>query len=347
MIDELKIKNFQSHKESELKFDPGVNIIVGSSDSGKSAIFRSLIWVLTNRPLGNAYMRWNTKQTSVNLNIDGQDIERYKTASKNLYKINGSEFIAGQEVPEEVTKILKMSSINIHPQIGKLFLLESSPGEVAQFFNDIAGLSDIDISMKNLQSDLRKYSRDLETYKNREKELKEELQEYDYINDMEMDLQQVEKKQELVAEIKEQKERLNKIYDTIMNYRIKLTELEIKEQALPKINETEQIINEYTKINEQINRLSKLIQDIQECNSKIEELQVQEQALPKINEVQKKEDEIEKIKQNIKALKKLLDSIQSRRQKAKKAEERYKKIDKELHAKMPDICPLCGAEKKQ
>jgi len=39
MIESAQIKNFQSHRNTELTFDPGVNVIIGSSDSGKTVTF--------------------------------------------------------------------------------------------------------------------------------------------------------------------------------------------------------------------------------------------------------------------------------------------------------------------
>ena len=56
MIKKLHIRNFQSHKDSRLIFSDGVNVIVGNSDSGKSAILRALNWVITNRPSGDSYI---------------------------------------------------------------------------------------------------------------------------------------------------------------------------------------------------------------------------------------------------------------------------------------------------
>jgi len=57
MIKYLQIQNFQSHKDSLLEFDPGVNVIVGSSDSGKTAVIRALRWLVWNRPSGDAFRR--------------------------------------------------------------------------------------------------------------------------------------------------------------------------------------------------------------------------------------------------------------------------------------------------
>jgi len=55
VVEKITIKNFQSHEETELQFSSGVNVIVGSSDSGKSAILRALKWVVQNKPSGTAF----------------------------------------------------------------------------------------------------------------------------------------------------------------------------------------------------------------------------------------------------------------------------------------------------
>ena len=52
MIDKIKIENIQSHKNTELNLSNGINVIVGSSNNGKSAILRALYWAIYNRPLG-------------------------------------------------------------------------------------------------------------------------------------------------------------------------------------------------------------------------------------------------------------------------------------------------------
>jgi DNA repair exonuclease SbcCD ATPase subunit len=62
MIKRIEIKNFQAHKNTEIDFDPGVNVISGASDAGKSSIFRALLWVITNRPSGDSIKNWDCKK---------------------------------------------------------------------------------------------------------------------------------------------------------------------------------------------------------------------------------------------------------------------------------------------
>jgi len=46
MLNNLKIKNWKSHSDSEYEFSPGVNIIVGSMGAGKSSILQAITFAL-------------------------------------------------------------------------------------------------------------------------------------------------------------------------------------------------------------------------------------------------------------------------------------------------------------
>ena len=52
MFKGLEIENFESHKDTQIDFDNGVNAIIGTSDSGKSSIRRAIEWAIHNRPQG-------------------------------------------------------------------------------------------------------------------------------------------------------------------------------------------------------------------------------------------------------------------------------------------------------
>ena len=41
----IEIVNFQSHANTKLNFDEGVNVIIGPSDSGKTAVIRAMKWI--------------------------------------------------------------------------------------------------------------------------------------------------------------------------------------------------------------------------------------------------------------------------------------------------------------
>ncbi|MCG4585937.1 AAA family ATPase, partial [Anaerosalibacter bizertensis] len=83
-IKKVVLENFQSHKYTELEFDEHLNVIVGPSDQGKSAIIRGIKWALFNEPSGNFFIREGANDCSVTVIFnDNTKIKRYKSKSKN------------------------------------------------------------------------------------------------------------------------------------------------------------------------------------------------------------------------------------------------------------------------
>ena len=70
MIKSIDIENFQSHKKTRIDFDPGVNVIIGRSDSGKTSILRALNWVINNKPSGEAFIRHGNKEARASIILD-------------------------------------------------------------------------------------------------------------------------------------------------------------------------------------------------------------------------------------------------------------------------------------
>lgn len=145
MIKQLKIENLQSHVNSDLEFHPGVNVIVGPSDVGKSAIIRALKWVALNRPSGDAIRRHQTKRTTVSL--DG--VVKSRTASEHTYAVDGVTYKAlRSDVPSDVSDSLRLTAENFQEQHDAYFLISDPPGQVAKTLNQVADLEVIDLSIQ-------------------------------------------------------------------------------------------------------------------------------------------------------------------------------------------------------
>jgi len=195
VIKSIRLENFQAHKETVLELHPGVNVIAGSSNSGKSSILRALNWAVYNRPSGDAFVsHWarddkgNQKgDTSVTLTLDNGTIERRKSKStKNTYKVNETVLEAiGLDVPEEVSKALNFTEVNTQRQHDAPFLLSDSPGEVARFFNKIVHFDAIDQYLSSLESKKRKAKADAENAKKNAERIKEELEKYTWVKQAE------------------------------------------------------------------------------------------------------------------------------------------------------------------
>jgi DNA repair exonuclease SbcCD ATPase subunit len=192
VIKSLNVENFQSHKKSKLEFSAGVNALTGTSDAGKSGLFRAMVWVLTNRPRGEAFRSDWGGFTHVSIVTDSYFIGRGRDGKENAYELRNDEedidlyfkAIKG-DVPDEVAQALNISSINIQSQHQPHFLLSDTPGKVAEHFSSVANLSQISSTIKWIQKGLRRVTTEEETYTTREGELKDSLKEFEQLEEFE------------------------------------------------------------------------------------------------------------------------------------------------------------------
>ena len=173
-LKELKIKGFQSHADTHMSFSPYLNVIVGESDQGKSAVIRGVKWLAFNRPIGDEF-RSNfdpTGETSVWAKFDEGEgkpptvVERLRSGKRktgnNLYVLNGEEFRAfGDKVPKEVGKALGLADLNFSHQLDAPFLLSNTPGEIAKTLRGNAGLEDADIILRGIKIEAAKNKKEL------------------------------------------------------------------------------------------------------------------------------------------------------------------------------------------
>ena len=193
MINEISITNFQSHKDTKLELDKGVNCIIGSSDSGKTAVLRALNWLVNNSPSATPFAsHWilnEKKELDGMVNISVDDIIRKRTDKVNCYILTSDEVqtfdtLKGN-VPEEIKKILNLSEVNIQKQMDAPFLLSKSAGEVARFLNKIVKLDIIDVMLKNVESMKRKNRTDITNAEEDTERLKDNLEDYVWIDEAE------------------------------------------------------------------------------------------------------------------------------------------------------------------
>jgi len=216
MIKKLNIQNFQSHEMTTLDFDPGVNVIVGASDSGKSAIIRALRWLIWNKPSGDAFRSNWGGLTSVEIVIperysiehgkhkDQTTIMRSKSDAHNQYFWNGTDNVFkafGNDVPEPIQEVLNMDETNLQQQGDSPFLISNTPGEAAAYFNKVAHLSKIDTTLKAIQSKHRTLSGQVTADESSLQDFRNELGEYGYIDKFEIELEQLEEDEKTLQQM--------------------------------------------------------------------------------------------------------------------------------------------------
>ena len=234
MIQNLKIQNFQSHENTEISFNKGVNVIVGSSDSGKSAIIRALRWVTTCNPRGDAIRSFWGGDTKVSITThEGHVIERTRTNSINRYilrKNNDEELIFdafGNNVPKEIEEILNLEeAINFQHQIDPPFLISETAGSTASHFNRMASLEKIDLGLKNTKSMQNAVNSRIDIKIEERTKLREELKVFKYLNHAEKDLVSLEEIKDIIGGKIESKETLEELTTELNELNISLVEIQ-------------------------------------------------------------------------------------------------------------------------
>ena len=166
MIQKTKLKNYQSHKDSELEFDPRFNAIVGTSDSGKSAIIRALTSVIENDfPLSNIHNDFKLEsgnvqksdEVSATVEFDNGVITRTRREDYNAYIANDKEFTnIGRTIPKDVKAVSNLDEINFQDQASSFFLFNQSGSDVNKFINQFVNLDIIDEMFTVINKDFHK-----------------------------------------------------------------------------------------------------------------------------------------------------------------------------------------------
>lgn len=346
MINSLSIQNFQSHKDSTLNFHPGMNVIIGKTDSGKTSIIRALRKLIQNKPSGEAFRSDWGGDTEITINLSsGETISRIIKNSKNLYILNNNEFTAfGQDIPEEIVKALNLSEINLQQQFDKFFLIQNTPGEVAKHFNKIAHLDVIDKSIAFLNKETNQLTSSLKHDKKRIEELKEELKKFDSLDEFEKELNKLDEDED---KRNEKENKLEKLKKTLAIYKANEKKIRIKQDRLKMEGDLFYILD---LIEEKFRKQSNY-EHLKKLTSRIKRKKEQEAihennllAETDINNILSIHGKI-KIKTTLRTdISKLSKSMSNNLKSLNRLEKALKEKENTFNEKFPDVCPLCNTE---
>jgi exonuclease SbcC len=360
-IKQLEITNFQKHSHLILNFTNKLNILYGESDAGKSCILRAIKWIFFNEPKGDIVRKEKTKKTSVKVILDNDNvIEKIKSNKINAYilKEKGKEErkfdSIGKEIPEEVKKVLGVSTIkiddkeiilNISNQLSLPFLIGESATFRSKLFNKLTGNNLIDKALQSLNKDILKTGRETKTETQYLKQQQDSLKEVTkQKKQLENTYNNFKEKFNNLKLLQERYDRLNKIFSklndnniSLKNIKYKLNELKIVPQDSV-IGLKESIIK-LEKYNILINKRTTIIKGLEKTKTILKSINI-----PKINTDNLKNDckKLKKLKDLYSQLIRIKDNVKSLNSEIYnyknfivKNEKKYKELLKQIK-----ICPF-------
>jgi exonuclease SbcC len=350
MIQKLKIQNFQSHKDSALEFHPGVNVITGASDSGKTAVIRALRWLIWNRPNGDDFRSDWGGDTVVKLTVDDREIMRGK-GKENVYSIEqpggGHKMLMafGTKVPEEVQEILNIDDTNLQKQFDSPFLISANPGEVARYFNQIAHLETIDTANTYVKGKIQTLTAKQKADNDARKEYEEELAGYKYIDKFEIDLEELEHQAGELTTLRGSRKRLESHLKTMEENEQAIAKKELITALEDPVDEILTLYRERKEENEDMLTLKITLKAIVQKKAEEDELARKAELLPAVEELLRLHEEREALYTDQRTLRKALKEVKNTKQSQIAWETTFKHKEDLFNENRPDICPLCGEEK--
>lgn len=348
----VKIKNFQIHKNLEINLKPGVNIIAGSSDSGKSSFIRAIVSLLVNKNFSADYATWGSEgeEMEVSIETDSNTVSRFRGGKKNGYRINGEELIAiRNQVPTEVSDLFHISDVNIGNQYEPFFLLSSSSGEVARRIQDFCDLSLIQKTIQKadyLEKEAKVQYKSLNKEKTR---IDEEIESMSWIESCNRSLSSIQKKKKRFDKLNEDIQKLKEV----IQKKKKIEDLKSKFLPVLRYEGDFQILAGMAQKLEEKKKYHQLLLNVYDKaikrRSDIEESRKIGKLFAFEKQVEQLLDDFEtqqERKKQILKLKNILDKFQSISAQVKMFEKtinELKKEEKEIK-KQVKICPTCGKE---
>ena len=346
MIKRVEITNFMSHEETILDLHPGVNVIVGPSDNGKSALMTALRWCFTNRPRGDGYRSLWGGETSVYVELDdGQTIERTRSNDENTYVINGGEpELAGKLLPITVDEFLYLNELNFLHQMDPPFMLSWKPGERGAFINDICRFDMIDTTMKNASKTLRDEKWKLTRCEEQVEEIEFAIEGFPDVDALDKLLSKVEQLESEKTQDSETLAAVRDLVNDIANLQLDIDECRFIIEFDDAVSELERINGELAEYESTKKTITHLIDEIDVLGADMREYQT-------IINYEGECAGIMEIARNIEAdgavcaeISQIVRKIQREMEKQAELDEIIESMEIDYDELIGDTCPLCGSK---
>ncbi len=159
---QVQISNYQILKKASLEFIPGLNVIVGPSNNGKSSILKAIKALAFTIP-GTTPIRSGQSSYTVGIQYNGHIVILQKGLKESVYMVDKEKYSKfGQTTPEIVSNSLNIrelllngnkEQLNFWDQMNYPFLLDKSSVETFRFIIDSGENDKLSEALKTMVSD--------------------------------------------------------------------------------------------------------------------------------------------------------------------------------------------------
>ena len=280
------IKDYQIIKKANLEFRPGLTVIVGPSNNGKTSIFKALKANMYTVP-GSTPIRVGQSSYAVGIQYNEHTVILQKSNKDSVYLIDGEKYTKfGTTTPEAVSKALNIKELtlngnkeqlNFWDQMNYPFLLDRTAVELFRFIIDSGDDDQISKALKNMVSDRQQISKDINILQgsinsvdNRLNSLKEDLDKSKSIIDAANSIIDLQVKVAKLNSMKFIKTSLDNIKQNEQLVKPKLDKSKIEFDNLEQLNYSLNLLNQrYNTLSDILIKLDNIIGSESDINERL------------------------------------------------------------------------------
>ena len=184
---QVQIANYQILKKASLEFIPGLNVIVGPSNNGKSSILKAIKALIFTVP-GTTPIRSGQSNYTVGIQYNNHIIILQKGLKESMYMVDKEKYSKfGQTTPEIVSNSLNIKELelsgnkvqlNFWDQMNYPFLLDKSAVDMFKFVVDTGENDKLSTALKTMVSDRQSINKTVDMIQGSINTIDLEIEEY-------------------------------------------------------------------------------------------------------------------------------------------------------------------------
>lgn len=348
MIDEITIKNFQIHEKLTIKLKHGLNVIVGDTDTGKSAIIRALNLLLRNQPRNGETVFKNqhtNKAMDITIKSNGNVIRRHK---RKYYLNNDKTPLKAfdKNVPLPIVEILPVNDINLQRQLDQHFLIFQTGGTAAKTLNASTGMEDQEFLMQMIKGDISNHKSNINRLLKNNAEYQETVKRLNSVTRLLVKANNVKSIQIAANEYETKIQYLENLINDIYSCQLDYEHYESIDPLLNDIENAEVYQIQSKQIGIKINALTELCTDLDDAQNLGNKVKIYNKLSQSIDLIENDLIQLNEIKNAIEKIHEAVKQIQELKQNRKEIENDLTILNDEFADKLMELgeCPFCGTK---